>query len=250
MKKYLSIIVVCIFCACAKNFPDGECQYMDFIPDDIPFTIADSVWNVDSFGSQRAIVTIDATIHSENINAVQVTLPWRRPDLRPETKKVVVMDSQTGQEIKNVSIIDFSSEKGVIAFQPQTVPGTYELYYFPAKFRNKSGDARYGEPWNDYLSPNYDTDPSWEKEVKSSRDAIPEAKLVRFEARSRFDFFTSMGLVATEEEIKELKLKYEEDFILFPEDRAYPIRLTTIPARWVKKGTSNKFKGYALPNEY
>lgn len=250
MKKYLFILLFCIFYACAENFPDGECQYMDFSPDDILFTIADSTWNVDSLGSHRAIVTVDGIIRSGTIDAVQVTLPWRRPDMRPETKKIVVMDAQTGQKIKNVSIIDFSSEKGVVTFQPQTVPGTYEVYYLPARFRTRSGDARYGEPWNNYLSPEYDTDSGWEKEVKSNRNAIPEAKLIRFEARSRFDFFTPMGLIATEKEIQELKRKYAGDFTLFPEDRAYPIRLTTIPVRWVKKGSSNKFKGHALPNEY
>ncbi len=246
MKKYLFIILFCISYACTKNLPDGESQYQDFSPDGIPFTIADSAWNVDMVGNHRAVVMVG----DSKQNVVKVTLPWRRPDMRPETKKIVVIDSKTGQEIKNVSIIDFSSEKGSIAFQPQTIPGTYYVYYLPAKFREKWDDARYGEPWNDYLSPEYATNPDWEREVKSNPDAIPEAKVNRFEARSRFDCFTPMGLIATGSEIQNLKQKHTGDFVLFPEDRAYPIRLTTIPARWVKEGPSNKFKGYALPNEY
>ena len=247
MRKYLIVIFFCTLYACAEKFPDGESQYQDFSPDGIPFTVSDSAWNVDMLGNHRAIVAVEQSGAS---NAVRVTLPWRRADLRPETKKIVVVDVKTGLEIKNVSILDFSSEKGVVAFQPQTVPGTYEVYYLPAKFRKGWDDARYGRPWNDYLPPEYATDPDWEKAVKNNSGAIPAAKLTRFEARSKFDFFTSMGLIATEKEKQDLKQKNTGDFLLFPEDRAFPIRLTVLPARWAKKRTSHQFIGYAAPNEY
>ena len=246
MKRIYFIAISVILYACAGNYPDGESQFQPFAPDGIPFTIADSAWNVNMAGSQRAVVEVDAG----GQNAVKVTLPWRRPDMRPETKKIAIFDAKTGQEIKNVSVIDFSSEKGVIAFQPLTIPGTYYIYYLPARFREKWGDARYGRPWNDYLSPEYTTDPDWEKDVKTTFNAIREAKVVRFEARSKFDFFTSMGLIATEKEIHDLKQNDAGDFMLFPEDLAYPIRLSTIPARWAKVRNTGKFKGFALPNEY
>ena len=165
MKRNLIIILSSIMVACAGHFPDGESRYKDFAPDGIPFTIADSVWNMDMLGNHRAIVNVTDAQRQGAPDAVKVTLTWRRPDLRPETKKIVVIDAQTKQEIKNVSLLDFSSEKGVIAFQPQTVPGTYKVYYLPAKFRRGSGDARYGKPWNDYLLPEYATDPAWEKEI-------------------------------------------------------------------------------------
>ena len=250
MKYFLMIVISCMLYACAGNRLDGESQYRNFAPDGIPFTIADSAWNVDMLGNHRLIVTVDSAAGSNNLNAIKATLPWRRSDMRPETKKIVVMDSETGEEVKNVSIIEFSSEKGIVAFQPQTVPGTYEIYYLPARFRQRSGDARYGNPWNDYLPPDYETDPGWEKEVKSNLNTIPEAKAVRFEARLKFDFLTPMGLIATEKEMNGLKQKNRGDFMLFPEDRAYPVRLTTVPVRWAKEGPSSKFKGYALPNEY
>ena len=251
MKRYFIIVFSCLLYVCAANVPDGESQYRNFAPDGIPFTIADPAWNVDNLGNHRAVVTVDAAVPSGAPNAVKVTLPWRRPDMRPETKKIVVIDSKTGQEVKNVSVLDFSSERGVIAFQPQTVPGTYHVYYLPAKFRKGWDDDRFhAEPYNDYLPPVYATHSDWENEVKNNLSIVPEAQVIRFEARTRFDFFTPMGLIATEKEKQELKQKNAGDFMLFPEDRAYPIRLTTIPARWATEGASDKFEGYALPNEY
>ena len=249
MKICYSIIAFsCMMCACTGNFPDGDSQYRDFSPDGIPFTIADSTWNIDMLGNHRAVIKVDGAGASKTPDAVKVVLSWRRSDIRPETKKIVVVDAETGQEIKNVSILDFSSEKGVIAFQPQTVPGTYYVYYLPAKFREGWGLDAEAEVF--YLPPEYAANPDWEKEVKNNPGIVPESKVTRFEARTGFDFLTPMGLIATEKEKQELKQKNAGDFMLFPEDRAYPIRLTTIPARWAKAASSNKFEGYALPNEY
>ena len=50
--------------------------------------------------------------------------------------------------------------------------------------------------------------------------------------------------VATEEDTT---VKASLGTLLFPEPR---LRLTTIPARWVKTGKTTDFTGYALPNEY
>jgi hypothetical protein len=59
-----------------------------------------------------------------------------------------------------------------------------------------------------------------------------------------------MGLIATEKEMQALKADAPDDFLVFPEDRAFPIRLTTVPARWANQGASATFEGYAQPNEY
>ena len=245
------VFLTAVNCLYAADFPDGESQYRDFAPDGVPFTIVDSAWEVDMLGNHRAVVKVDAEASSGTADAVKVTLPWRRPDMRQETKKIVVIDSKTGEEIKNVSVLYFSSERGIIAFQPQTVPGTYYVYYLPAKFRKGWDDDRYhAEPYSDYLPPVYATHSDWEKEVKNNPGTVPEAQVIRFESRLKFDFFTPMGLIATEKEKYELKQEHTGDYMLFPEDRAYPIRLATIPVRWAKEGPSNKFEGYALPNEY
>ncbi len=247
--KYLLIIWFgcCMLYGCSTQAPDGESQYREFAPDGIPFTVTDSVWKVDMRGNHRAIVTVDKATH----HAVVATLPWRRADLRPTTKKIIVVDAGTDKEIKNISIQELSSEKGVIAFQPETVPGKYYIYFLPFKFKTfMGGGPRYSQ-WNDYLEPEYEADAAWEKEVRDNWSTIPQAKVDRFEARSKFDFFTPMGLIATADEVQSVLEKDQNDFIVFAEDRAYPIRLTrTIPVRWAMNGPSRKLEGAASPNEY
>jgi hypothetical protein len=40
------------------------------------------------------------------------------------------------------------------------------------------------------------------------------------------------------------------EFLIFPESRNFPIRMTeTIPQRWYLKDADNTFEGYALRNE-
>lgn len=249
MKRSITIIcLLLLFQGCISDYKndDGESQYLSFAPDGIPFSVADSAWNVDMRGNHRAVVHVGQVQQ----NAVKVVLPWRRPDLRPETKKIIVVNAATGQEVSNVAILDFSPESGTIVFQPKTVPGDYYVYYLPYKFRKGWNDARYGKPWNDYLPPEYEARQSWTDSVKNNPDPVPFAEVRRFESRSQFDFFTPMGLIATQREIENLKAEMPDDFLTFPEDRSFPIRLTTVPVRWVEKGPSSEFEGMACPNEY
>lgn len=242
---------ICLFliiqgCLSDGHRHDGESPYVSFAPDGIPFLVADSAWNVDMRGNHRAVVRVKEAPQ----NAVKVVLPWRRPDLRPETKKIVVTDAATGEEIGNVAVPEFSSESGTIIFQPKTVPGDYHVYYLPYRFRKGWDDARYGKPWNDYLPPEYEVQQSWLDSVKNDAGSLPLAEVRCFESRSRFDFLTSMGLIATQKEVESLKAEATGDFLTFTEDRAFPVRLTTIPVRWVEKGPSSEFEGTARPNEY
>lgn len=60
--------------------------------------------------------------------AVLATLDWRRRDLNPEEKGVIVVDAATGEQVTNVARFTINREKGEIVFQPQTVPGNYYIY--------------------------------------------------------------------------------------------------------------------------
>lgn len=247
MKKYILFITLLacfISCKSKSTTPDGDSQYQSYAPDGIPFMVYDTPWKVDGVGNHRAVVKVN-----EKAEAVIAELPWRRSDMRPETKKIVVIDVTTGLEVKNVNVRDFSSEKGSIAFQPATVPGEYYIYYLPYKYRKGWDDARYGEPWNDYLPPVYEADKIWVD--KLSNASLPKAKVIRFESRSRFDYLTSMGCIATQQEMDKIIQTHSENPIIFTEDRAFPIRLTNqISARWAKNGPSDKFSGEASRNEY
>ena len=150
MRKYIEYIVLFLFllsCSSKVEILTGDSQYQPFAPDGIPFVVADSMWNVDMRGNHRAVVRV-SDINSNT--AVKAVLPWRRPDLRPETKKVVVVDGQTGIEIKNVEILDFSSESGTIIFEPISGEGLYYIYYLPYKYRK--GTILSAEDEEEYLS--------------------------------------------------------------------------------------------------
>lgn len=240
-----AVLAFCAACAPKVTVLDGDSQYRSFAPDGIPFVVADSMWQADQHGNHRAVVQVEG---AQSRNAVQVRLPWRRPDLRPETKKVVVVDARSGKEIRNVRVSDFSAESATVVFEPVAGDGLYYVYYLPYKYRKGWDDARYGSPWNDYLPSVYETDEDWKNSLSGE---IHRAKVVRFESRSRFDAFTPMGLAATRREMDSLKNVYAENPVLFPEDRAFPIRLTnSLPARWVKTGAKKGFSGVAQRNEY
>lgn len=227
--------------------PNGQTPYQFFAPDGIPFVVADSAFMPDMKGNHRAVVTVV----NPSLKAVVATIPWRRPDLRPETKKVVVYAVKSGKEIVNVAVLEFSAEKGKIAFQPLAGETDYYVYYLPYKFRRGWDDARYGEPWNDYLVPKYNADPAWAALVDKNKASLPNAKVERIESRSNFDAFTSIGLIATAKEITAILEKYKDNFLVYTEDRTFPIRLpNTIPARWAKKAPTLSFDGEASKNEY
>ena len=230
-------------CTAPPASPDGDSQYQAFAPDGIPFVVADSAWKADLRGNHRAVVEVDDTAF-----AVRAFLPWRRPDLRPESKKVVVVDARTGEEVQNVLVSDFSAEAATVTFEPQSGRGTYYVYYLPYRFRRGWDDARYGNPWNDYLPPVYATDSLW---ALRAATRAADARVVRFESRSRFDAFTPMGLAATRRETDSLRQVCPHHPVLFAEDRAFPIRLTrALPARWARENRTGGFSGTAMRNEY
>jgi hypothetical protein len=252
MRKYLLLfsLIVTFGSSTFKlngQIPNGQTPYEPFAPEGISFVVADSAFMPDMKGNHRAVVKVN----NPALNAVIATIPWRRPDMRPETKKVVVYGVKTGKEVLNVNVLEFSSEKGRIAFQPTEGETDYYIYYLPYKFRRGWDDARYGKPWNDYLAPVYNTDPQWLASVEKDKATLPEAKVERIESRSIFDAFSPMGIIATQNEIASILEKYKDDYLVYTEDRAFPIRLPySIPARWAKKTPDLSFEGEAAKNEY
>lgn len=127
MRKYILLFSIFTTLASSLVMANGDEQYKPFAPDGIQFVVADSAFMPDMKGNHRAVVKVA----SPNVNAVVVTIPWRRPDLRPETKKIVVYAAKTGKEVTNVSVLEFSAEKGRIVFQPQAGETDYYVYLPP-----------------------------------------------------------------------------------------------------------------------
>ena len=124
MKRILILLAVSLpglilmaGCSGAGSYPDGDSRYEAFAPDGIPFVVADSTWAIDQRGNHRAVVTV-----AENSGeGVLVELPWRRPDLNPETKKILVTDAED-KEIKDVVVTKLTPEEGEIIFKPELGP--------------------------------------------------------------------------------------------------------------------------------
>ena len=111
-------------------------------------------WDPESgLGNHRAIVRVPAlsspqpaapakgagrsrdVVASAKPAVVQVRIPWRRRDLVPEKKAVIVVDAATGERVRNVLPLAVTREFGFLLFEPKTVPGDYFVYYHALQVR-------------------------------------------------------------------------------------------------------------------
>ena len=203
------------------------------------------IWNADSLGNHRVIVSVD-----KPADAVLATIDWRRRDLNPEAKNLIVVDAATGERITNVCRFTIDREQGEVVFQPQTVPGEYYIYYLKNVM---SGSPYY--PTVNYPAFENTASADWVKKNKLSgkkAPALPAAKVVQFQAINEFNSFYPMEVIATSNETARLLKEHPgEKYILFTEDRKFPIRMTTdIPYKWIADNRHDFFNGQADKGEY
>ena len=202
-------------------------------------------WNADSLGNHRVVVAVD-----KPADAVLATIDWRRRDLNPEAKNLIVVDAATGERITNVCRFTIDREQGEVVFQPQTVPGEYYIYYL----KNVMSGSRY-YPTVNYPPFENTASADWVKKNKLSgkkAPALPAAKVVQFQAINELNSFYPMEVIATSNETARLlKERPGEKYILFTEDRKFPIRMTTdIPYKWIADNRHDFFNGQADKGEY
>ena len=203
------------------------------------------IWNADSLGNHRVIVSVD-----KPADAVLATIDWRRRDLNPEAKNLIVVDAATGERITNVCRFTIDQEQGEVVFQPQTVPGEYYIYYLKNVM---SGSPYY--PTVNYPAFENTASADWVKKNKLSgkkAPALPAAKVVQFQAINELNSFYPMEVIATSNETARLLKEHPgEKYILFTEDRKFPIRMTTdIPYKWIADDRHDFFNGQADKGEY
>ena len=147
-------------------------------------------WDADSLGNHRVVVSV-----AKPADAVLAKMEWRRRDLDPENKDIVVVDATTGKRITNVSRFTVNREVGEIVFQPQTVPGEYYIYYL----RNvMSGSRAY--PTVKYPPFQETASPEWIRKNKLSGKKVPKlpvAEVVQFQAINQINSFYPMDPLAT-----------------------------------------------------
>ncbi len=201
-------------------------------------------------GDVRALVSTP-----EGHGAVRVRIPWRRRDADPQNKQIIVRDAKTGKAVENVGVIAVNRECGDIVFESSTSAGTYEIYYMPysaiptewayAVTYNHAAPSAEGA-WleSHWLTPELIDSGRWK--------ALPEASVKEIQARTEFERFDPMEVIARWDETSKLIMKQPgKPFLLFPEERQFPIRMTDdLPLRWIQKGPSEEFRGEARRGEF
>jgi hypothetical protein len=207
-------------------------------------------WDTLAYGHHRAVVRVEAPA-----DAVVVEIRWRRPDRRPEAREIVVVDAATGVRVADVVRIAVTRESGTLAFRPASVPGDYLVDYLPFQM---TGRTNY--PTVEYPKPVSWADSEWLSRNGLQREPLaadrwrdlPRARVVSLESSDAFSAFTPMEEIATAEEMQVLLAKHpSEAFLLFPEDRAHPIRLAgDLPKRWIERGAFVPLEVEARPGEF
>ncbi len=215
---------------------------------EVPYTVGE--WDRTVFGNHRAVVRVD-----ETAPAVRVTIPWRRRDADPATKKIIVVAAATGAEVANVVRVRIERAAGELVFEPVAGAGEYHVYYLPYLSEGRN------YPRVSYPPPSEAADPAWvagnrlmagDLANPRRRRRLPEAETVEIQAVDAFHSFWSMEVIATRDEVAALSAAHaDEAFLVFPEDREHPIRMTgDLPLRWIERGPGGTFAGRAQRGEF
>ncbi len=202
-------------------------------------TIATQKWNTDSLGNHRAVVMVN-----NNVPVAKATVIWRRRDDNPQVKRIIVEDGQTHQKVTNVKVDNITNLSGDVYFQPVSGKGIYYVYYMPYK-----NEGRSNYPKGVYLRPETTADANWLQQIKGKTKS--DAVVQEIESIDSLNSFYPMEIIATKNETDALiKKGKNKDYVVFPEDRIYPIKMQDyLPYRWIERGSSNTFKGEADKGE-
>lgn len=206
----------------------------------IPRTNCDDCWNPDSLGNHRAVVTV-----SGQSKVVKVVIPWRRNDIHPELKRIIVQDAKTNEEVLNVKTFTVDRESGEIAFEPISGSGNYYVYYMPYK-----NEGRSNYPKGIYLKPENTASQEWLHSIGTGKN-IPSAKVTGFQSINEFNSYNPMEIIATKKETAKLiQQNKDQPYLIFPEDRLHSIRMKNdLPERWIRKGIKTSFTDTAMKGE-
>jgi len=226
MKNVLAIVLslFCHFCF-AQN---------------VKHAVANNSWDADSLGNHRVILSIKG---SSQVLAV-CRIEWRRNDLHPEDKGLILVDATTNKRVSNIKVEKITRENGFIYFQP-TASRRYYLYYMPYHIDRKSN-----YPNAKYLKPEQTADPAWAASIHTNSN-LNFAIADTIQSINAINSFYPMEVIATQAEMKALKSKNPSaKYLVFPEDRLHPIKMKhDLPQRWIIRGLKNSFSDQAAKGE-
>jgi hypothetical protein len=177
---------------------------------------------------------------------VQVILPWRRHDAKPETKDVVITIAESGEEITAKRIIQTNREEGHIIFKANPNIQSYYAYYLP----HESTGGYY--PKVAYLTINEEqVNPMPASLNEQEIAALPFGEVLSAQSIDEFHSFYPMEVIATQAEVDSFMAHQQKEIYLFPEYRDYPIVMSNfLPYRWVSQELSNLLQDEARRGEY
>ncbi|NOR33341.1 MAG: hypothetical protein GQ579_01535, partial [Bacteroidales bacterium] len=201
------------------------------------YTVADEPW-AESYGNHRTVLQVEG-----NENAVHIVIPWRRNDRDTQDRMLLLISAESKDTVPNIHRIQVDNESCEI-FAGPVKAGTYYLYYLP--FQVQEGWGFYSK---DYFPREGKPDPEWIGQLRP--EAVPTARLERFEARTASDNFFPLEVIPFKSEKAAFLEDHPGSFLLFTEDRQFPVRmLDEIPLKWIQQPRLNHFEGIAQRNEY
>jgi len=106
-----------------------------------------------------------------------------------------------------------------------------------------SGGWSFQAPTGSYFTPEDTAEPDWlerngltpELLPNGNWKSLPQAEVMAIQARSEFDRFDPMEVIATAEETEQLLAQHPAlPYLIFPEDREHAIRMfDDLPLRWI-----------------
>lgn len=209
----------------------------------LSWSIAPKPW-LAGLGNHRALLRVN-----KPANAIRLQITWRLHGQEPGKKRLLIINGNNGDTIQNVYQVAVSNERCDIVFGPVATPGVYYLYYLPFKPDLDAGYYQYG-----YL-PSKLPDIQWVKRNRLGDTAalskLPRARCSELQARTAFDSFYPMEIIPVKSEKEDFLSRHDDDYLLFPESRRFPIRMQDeIPLKWIKEGPGKEFTGVAERDEY
>jgi hypothetical protein len=227
----MSRLVTLIFCVLSGAMGFAQTPVL-------PYTTGK--WNADSLGNQRVVVRVD-----QAGPAVFCEIPWRRRDINPQDKEILIFSQNGSRLVKNVIRLDISRESGKLIFEPVAGAGDYYLYYLP--FKSSGGNY----PKVNYLKPADHADAAW-KAKSGDPGILPQARAIEMQSINQLHSFYPMEVIATPGETARYLSRFKgADMVLFPEYREYPIRMWgDLPYRWIARGAVDRLADSVQQGEY
>lgn len=212
----------------------------------LKYTDGKNSWNADSLGNHRFIVRVTPASFVGNKNVARVQIPWRRRDEHPEAKRIIVADAKTNQRVRNVKTVTITNETGELLFEPTSGAGDYYIYYLPYK-----NEGRSNYPKGVYLPPDATADPGWLAKTTGAARFAPAA-VTTYQSIDAFNSFYPMEFIATKAETAKLAAANgSKGYIVFPEDRLHPVKMTDhLPQRWITGNAQKKFSDVTSKGEW